>query len=367
MGQESNHRLQAQRGIWGAREIGGARKWKSLGTRDKEIAEAKFRSEYGEALLPEENQRHSEIAKAHLNLVDPNLTARTWGDLQDLWAKQKHIGASTKERRSAELERGVFPIIRDRKICDRTVEAVIVEWQGRIGVFARNALRQMQNLAIDVGWMLNPMIKPIYLKVRKAEKKEVRPIKLEEHLAILEREQRAIEGKWPITYSKNSQEKHDYYLMLWLTGAAQIDAANLTRANVDMTKKVLHFVRQKTNEDCKIRIEGELAKLIKRLPKSGKLFPTIATWESKHRAAEFYRRTHDLGIEGVSLHSYRYAMAEKCVAVGMPMRYAQEMPGHPSKAVATAYAKKADVIAPTPEGYAASSPNVVDGLSLVAA
>jgi len=58
-----------------------------------------------------------------------------------------------------------------------------------------------------------------------------------------------------------------------------------------------------------------------------------------------------LGIEGASLHSYRYARAERAKCCGYPERFAQEALGHGSKAVARAYAKKAQVKLPSLEEY----------------
>jgi integrase len=69
------------------------------------------------------------------------------------------------------------------------------------------------------------------------------------------------------------------------------------------------------------------------------------------RATEFKQRCVGLGIDGVSLHSYRYAWAERARIAGMPERFAQESLGHNSKAVHRAYAKKAKVTIPALEDY----------------
>jgi integrase len=53
----------------------------------------------------------------------------------------------------------------------------------------------------------------------------------------------------------------------------------------------------------------------------------------------------------VSLHSYRYAWAERARAAGYPERYAQEALGHTSAAVHRAYAKGARVNLPSLEDY----------------
>lgn len=77
----------------------------------------------------------------------------------------------------------------------------------------------------------------------------------------------------------------------------------------------------------------------------------IAELHEKHRAKLFRRRCLGLGIEGVSLHSYRYAWAERAKKAGYPERFAQEALGHNSAAVHRAYAKKAEVILPPLEEY----------------
>ena len=78
----------------------------------------------------------------------------------------------------------------------------------------------------------------------------------------------------------------------------------------------------------------------------------------------------DLVCEGedkLTLHSYRYHMAEWCAEVGMPMRFAQIMLGHSSKTVANAYARKYKKAAPTPEAYMkAPVADVIDGTRLEA-
>ena len=57
-------------------------------------------------------------------------------------------------------------------------------------------------------------------------------------------------------------------------------------------------------------------------------------------------------ITGITLHSYRYAWAERAQRTcGYPERFAQEAVGHQSKAVHRAYARKAQVVIPTLEDH----------------
>ena len=67
----------------------------------------------------------------------------------------------------------------------------------------------------------------------------------------------------------------------------------------------------------------------------------------------FVKRLKTVSITGISLHSYRYAWAERAKTVGMPERFAQQALGHSSKAFARAYSKKAQVVVPSLEAYEA--------------
>lgn len=63
------------------------------------------------------------------------------------------------------------------------------------------------------------------------------------------------------------------------------------------------------------------------------------------------RRVATVGITGVSLHSYRYAWAERAMEAGYPERFAMQALGHSSKAVHRAYARKAQVTVPSLEEF----------------
>jgi integrase len=56
-------------------------------------------------------------------------------------------------------------------------------------------------------------------------------------------------------------------------------------------------------------------------------FPYLKTVRAGDRATEFHQRCVGLGIKGISLHSYRYAWAERAKTAGYPERFAQEALG----------------------------------------
>jgi len=96
-----------------------------------------------------------------------------------------------------------------------------------------------------------------------------------------------------------------------------------------------------------IRFGAEIEIILKRRPQTGALFPYLRTVRAGDRATEFKQRCDGLEICGVSLHSYRYAWAERALKCGYPERFAQQALGHNSKAVHHAYAKHAEVIVPS--------------------
>lgn len=100
-----------------------------------------------------------------------------------------------------------------------------------------------------------------------------------------------------------------------------------------------------------IRFGKEVEAILATLPKTGPLFPYLRGRLPGYRATEFKQRCVGLGIHGVTLHSYRYAWAERAKVAGYPERFAQLALGHNSKAVHRAYAKRAQVTLPPLEEY----------------
>jgi integrase len=100
-----------------------------------------------------------------------------------------------------------------------------------------------------------------------------------------------------------------------------------------------------------VHLGGEALNLFKDLPAEGPLFPFLSRVRANDRATEFKSLCRQLGIVGVTLHSYRYAWAERARTCGMPERFAQEALGHNSKAVHRAYAKRALMKNPSLEDY----------------
>ena len=85
--------------------------------------------------------------------------------------------------------------------------------------------------------------------------------------------------------------------------------------------------------------------------------PYLITVRQADRATEFKQRCDGLGIKGITLHSYRYAWAERSADNAYPERYAQRVLGQNSKMVHRAYAKKAQGQLPSLEDYEEANRN----------
>src|SRR5262249_40120062 len=128
---------------------------------------------------------------------------------------------------------------------------------------------------------------------------------------------------------------------------AQSDIAFLEASNIDRENRVISYTRKKTGSIALIRFDDEMAEILNLLPAHGPLFPYLRRVRAGDRATKFKQRCQSLGIRGVSLHSYRYAWAERAKKAGYPERFAQEALGHNSKAVHRAYARQAQVELPS--------------------
>ena len=138
---------------------------------------------------------------------------------------------------------------------------------------------------------------------------------------------------------EQNPQKLAFYQLLWHLGGSQTDIACLTAEAIDLTTRTVHFPRKKNQQTCSQRFGDECAAILKNLPKQGFLLPSIARLGEGDRATYFTHRCRSLGIQGISLHSFRYSWAERAAAVGMPERYAMMALGHKSRAIHQAYSK----------------------------
>ncbi len=301
----------------------------SLQTKDKDVA---HRLWHAKNEAHEQPAINLQIARAYLAATDVQITTRTWQHVME--EMTKHKSGSTLNRWLIAVKDKAFDSIRDRVLLETKADDLRRVLDS--GTVATNVfLRRIHNFALGMGWIAWPILgKKQWPEVRFAEK---RAITWDEHLKIIDRE--------PNT------EKAAFYDLAWHIGAAQSDLANLTAEDIDWGDCVISFRRAKTGTPSLIRFGNHVAMSLKKLPKTGPLFPKLQAVSEKRRADYFRKRCLTLGISGVTLHSYRYAWAERAKIAGYPERFAQEALGHNSKAVHRAYAKHAQVRIPSLEDF----------------
>ena len=273
-----------------------------------------------------------QIAKAYLSGTDAGMSTRTWQTALEAMVERKH--GPTRDRWERGIKNHALDLIRHCVIVETQPEQL---WQTlKAGTVSTNVhLRELHNFCLAMSWLPWPIIpQRQWPKIKYGVK---RAITREEHQRIVQRE--------------NNLETRAFLELCWHLGGSQSDIACLQAENIDWKSRVIGYARKKTQSMAFIHFGRELEMILRQLPKSGLLFPRLAGIEEKHRAKEFRRRCLGLGITGVTLHSYRYAWAERARTCGYPERFAQEALGHNSKAVHRAYAKRAQVTLPSLEAY----------------
>jgi site-specific recombinase XerD len=274
------------------------------------------------------------LARVYLNATDPKLATRTWQDVMENILTKKTD--ETLRRWNVAIKDRNFDCLRNLRVAETRPEhfdRALADGKVSTNVY----LRRIHNHALGMEWLLKSVIprlqwpRPVF--------KAKRAITVKEHTAIVRREQ--------------NTERRDFYELLWHTGASQTDAAFLLAEDVDWNTRTISYSRAKLKsrgtaiKPALIRFGAEIEAILKRRPASGPLFPYLCTVRANDRATEFRQRCDGLEISGVSLHSYRYAWAERALKCGYPERFAQQALGHNSKAVHHAYSKHAEVTVPS--------------------
>ena len=300
-------------------------KQESLGTDDRATALRLFHSRQEAEQQPAINLQ---IARAYLVAADPQISTRNWQHVMDELVKLKKD--STEHRWQTAIKDHAFDSIRRLPLLETRPEHLLRVLEA--GKVSTNVyLRRLHNFALDMSWLPWPVLpKKRWPAVEFGEK---RGITLAEHLAIIARE--------------NNPERKAFYKLAWHLGASQSDLAFLEAENVDWDNHVISCARLKTGTVAIMRFDEDVAEILRDLPGNGPLFPYLRTVRAGDRATEFKQRCAGLGIKGVTLHSYRYAWAERAKTAGYPEQFAMENLGQNSKAVHRAYSRKAKVELPS--------------------
>ena len=272
------------------------------------------------------------LARVYLRHSDPMVSQRTWQHVLDEIIKLK--SGPTQYRWQTAAKEKAFDLVRHRLLIETQAEHLLEVLKK--GTVSTNAyLRKVHNFAVDMNWLPATVIPRRQWPA--IHYKDKRAITLAEHQKILAAEVNA--------------ERKTFYQLCWHLGASQGDIAALKGEDVDWANTTVSFFRKKTGVPVLVHLGSQALNLLKDLPSEGPLFPYLSRVRAGDRATEFKQRCRQLKIEGVTLHSYRYAWAERAKIAGYPERFAQEALGHNSKAVHRAYAKRALVKIPSLEEY----------------
>jgi integrase len=308
---------------------GATGKQDSVGTTDRAKALRLLHARNEAQEMPAINLQ---IAKAYLAAADESFVNRTWREVMDEFVKLKTGSNRTRSERAV-MDKA-FDSIRDLQLLETRSEHFLrVLGFGKVST--NNYLRRFHNFAADMGWLPWPVLPKRQWPA--IHYKEKRAVTREEHELILSRE--------------HNPEMRAFLWCCWHIGGSQSDVAHLKAEDIDWRDQVVSFFRAKTGTAQIIHFGKALAEVLRDLPGEGLLFPRLAAMDEKHRAAHFQRACRRMKITGISLHSYRYAWAERAKCAGYPERFAQMALGHNSKAIHRAYARKAQVVLPPLEEY----------------
>lgn len=310
-------------------EDGATGKQQSLQTKDAKVARQMVYAKNEAARTPTLNLA---MARVYLSAHDAKMLERTWQDVMHEFCSRGK--PQTQEHRRRVARRSPQCLLRNLKLVETKAEDLLNVLKAG-GVMTNAFVRCLHNFAMGLGWLPWPILPSKLWPCVEIKKK--RGITWEEHQRILAAEKNV--------------ERRQYYQFLWETGAAQSDAAQFRVEQINWQRRILSYQRQKTGEWAHLQIGRPLEDLLRELPSSGFLFPKIVQTNNSARSAEFRRRCRLLKLEGVSLHSYRYAWAERARSCGYPERWAQNALGHNSRAVHQAYAKEGVAVCPPLDDY----------------
>lgn len=301
----------------------------SLGTTNADDAQQIIEAKNNSVRQPVLNLQ---IAKAYLAGSDNGIKTRTWQQALEALTNTKK-GANQIRWRTVARDKA-FAVLLPRILIETPSELLLKVLE--TGTVSTNVfLRRLHNFCVDMNWLPWPLIPKRQWPA--VEYKEKRAITLAEHQAIIARE-------------KNPERKA-FYKLAWYLGASQSDLAFLEAENVDWNNHVISYHRMKTGTVAIMRLDKDMAEILRDLPSEGPLFPYLRTVRAGDRSTEFHQRCVGLGIKGVSLHSYRYAWAERAKTAGYPERFAQVNIGHNSRAMTRAYSRNAPVEMPALSEY----------------
>ena len=266
----------------------------SLRTRDEAEARTLLQARNESFRQPHLNLQ---LARTYLAASDPLVSTRSWQDVMNEIPKLK--SGSTRVRWECAIKAQALNSLRALPLLQTRAEHFLAVLEN-CGVSTNSYLRRIHSFALDMNWLPWPVLPK--KRWPALQFKEKRAITREEHQKTLAAE--------------SNPEWRAFYKLLWHLGGSQTDIATLRAENIDPAQKTVSYNRRKTGSLCLIHFGESVAEILRSRPQSGFLFPMIALWKQADRGKAFIRRCRLAKVSGVSLHSYRYAWAQRARQAG---------------------------------------------------
>lgn len=309
-------------------------KQESLRTLDKNHAERV-------AFARNESERipagHRQIGIGYLQAADPKIRTRTWSDVADAFCAQP-VKESTKRRKlNAMKDPALRPLM--SMVLIETLPEHLLDALSKGTVSTNCFLRKLHNLAKRLKWLPEEILtRGTWPVIRHKQNRAITREEYERVLAVTP-----------------TEERRQYYRVLWETGASQTDLAKLTGAQVDLKEGTMAFQRIKLDGtkagSVYLTMGPTLEEIITGLFKPGELFPTLSRFGENDRATAFAKHCAKAKVEGVTLHSFRYAVIQRAKACGFNKRFSMAMVGHSREKTHDLYADGGAMLVPSLEEW----------------
>ena len=289
----------------------------------------------------------------HLAHCNPTWNTTTWDDVfKDILKRGRRNGgmhgASTIRTIKSGWNNSCWNFIREKRLIETEPRDLLNPLRGK-GMGIMQLIRRMHEHAVGYQMIPYPIVGskmwPVY-----DNKPMSMAITEEQHTKVIDRITTMRRNRWSDETADQWRSEWIAYLwILWFTGASNKDAAELKAENINWRDMVIEFSRSKwVNKDklepCRIVIGPRFAEVLRALPKDGLLLPILGNKNTSKRYDFFHKQTVALEIEGISIHGYRYAFAERSKENGMSIEDRMATLGHNTYEVHRNYGRTAKVV-----------------------
>jgi len=168
------------------------------------------------------------MVRAYATMISPEMMTRTWMDvLREIEVGYAASPPSLKRWKKFMRSEPLRTLTDLPLLMTENTHLLNAMRHKRAGVGTNKFLRMTHNRAIDMGWLLAPVLaKKLWPKFTYKDRR-----------AITEAEHRKIVA------AEQLEDYRLYYELIWCTGGSQTDVANLHSSNIDRESQVLSFPR----------------------------------------------------------------------------------------------------------------------------